>query len=243
MEPSTRPPRAREAGGFEVAAVLFDLDGVLVLSAGSIRRAWTAWARRHGLAWEAVAPHVPGRHAVDTIRAVLPGRAEELVERDARWVNERQVHDVADVAPVAGMPELVAALAPPAAWAVVTGCPRALAVARLRAGAYPDPPVLVAAEDTRRGKPAPDGYLRAAARLGVDPRSCLVVEDAPAGIEAARAAGMPVVAVRTTHRPAELLAADVVVAAGSCLGVHCAGGRLRVVARPGPGPRGPEGPA
>ena len=77
----------------------------------------------------------------------------------------------------------------------------------LRRAGLPVPPVLVCAEDVARGKPSPDAYLLAARELGVLPSACLVVEDAPAGIQAARAAGMPVVGVTTTH-PGDQLPAD-----------------------------------
>jgi len=66
------------------------------------------------------------------------------------------------------------------------------------------PNVLVTADQVARGKPAPDAYLLAAERLGADPAVCLVLEDAPSGIAAGRAAGMTVWAVTTTHAPAEL---------------------------------------
>jgi mannitol-1-/sugar-/sorbitol-6-phosphatase len=81
-----------------------------------------------------------------------------------------------------------------------------MATERLQRAGLPIPGVLVCAEDVLRGKPSPDVYLLAAAGLGVIPRECLVVEDAPAGIEAARAAGMEVVALTTTHRREELSA-------------------------------------
>ena len=74
------------------------------------------------------------------------------------------------------------------------------------------PDVLVTADQIDRGKPAPDAYLLAAERLGADPAECVVLEDAPAGVAAGRAAGMAVWAVATTHDPAELGAADRVAA-------------------------------
>jgi len=82
---------------------------------------------------------------------------------------------------------------------------------RLRYGGFLWPCVLVTADDVQRGKPAPDCYLLAAERLGVAPANCVVIEDAPAGIEAARAAGMRPVAVVTTHAPVDLGRADAIV--------------------------------
>jgi sugar-phosphatase len=104
---------------------------------------------------------------------------------------------------VAGAERVLGAL-PPNSWAVATSGPRASAFARLRRAGLPLPGVLVAAEDVRRGKPDPEVYLGAAERLGVVPSRCLVIEDAPAGLEAARAAGMTTLGLTTTHAPAEL---------------------------------------
>jgi sugar-phosphatase len=83
--------------------------------------------------------------------------------------------------------------------AIATSCAAPLARARLAAAGLPVPDVLVTADQVEHGKPAPDPYLLAAERLGVDPAACLVLEDAPAGIAAGRAAGMTVWAVTTTH--------------------------------------------
>jgi mannitol-1-/sugar-/sorbitol-6-phosphatase len=94
--------------------------------------------------------------------------------------------------------------------AVVTSGTRPLALARLAAVGIEPPSVIVFAGDVERGKPDPEGYLMAARRLGADPAEALVVEDAPPGIEAAKAAGMATVAVPSTHAPEELGRADVV---------------------------------
>jgi mannitol-1-/sugar-/sorbitol-6-phosphatase len=75
------------------------------------------------------------------------------------------------------------------------------------AGGLPDPPVLVDSSHVRRGKPDPEGYLRAAQLLEVPAPDCLVIEDAPAGVEAAQAADMTVIAVLTTHPGSELAGA------------------------------------
>jgi mannitol-1-/sugar-/sorbitol-6-phosphatase len=93
---------------------------------------------------------------------------------------------------------------PKRSWGVATSGVRRIATARLRRAGLPVPPVLVCAEDVTRGKPSPDTYLLAARELGVSPPDCLVVEDAPAGVQAARAAGMTVVGLTTTHRVDQL---------------------------------------
>jgi len=107
--------------------------------------------------------------------------------------------------------------------AIATSCTAPLARARLTAAGLPVPGVLVTSDQVERGKPAPDPYLLAAERLGVDPAACLVLEDAPAGIESARAAGMTVWAVTTTHAADALHAAARV---GQGLPEHLAALRL-----------------
>jgi beta-phosphoglucomutase-like phosphatase (HAD superfamily) len=200
-----------EASQESPAALLFDLDGVLVHSHAPIERAWRRWADRYGVDWSTLAPHIVGQRAVDTIRAVLPDLPAAQVEQDAVDINQEQQTDVSDVYPVAGMPQLVTrAVEEGTPWAVVTGCPRPLAIARLAAAGYPAPPVLVTAEDVAAGKPAPDGYLHAAAELAVPADRCVVLEDSASGVAAGRAAGATVIGVRT-GAAGDLSAADLVV--------------------------------
>jgi sugar-phosphatase len=198
----------------DCAAVLFDLDGVLVDSTAYIERQWRDWALGKGLDPEPFLRYCHGRRAVETIRLAAPMlNAEAEVAR----FREQAVEEEIPLAALPGARELLAAL-PESRWAVVTSGARGFARARLAHANLPEPRVLVAAEDVREGKPSPDGYLRAAALLGVPPSACLVVEDAPAGIEAARAAGSIVVALSTTHPASALKAARLVV--GSLSGVH-----------------------
>jgi sugar-phosphatase len=84
--------------------------------------------------------------------------------------------------------------------------------ARLGAARLPVPEIMICAEDVGAGKPSPEGYLKAAAGLGFDASQCVVVEDAPAGIAAGRAAGAQVLAVTTTHEAQQVSSADAVVA-------------------------------
>lgn len=185
---------------FECSAILFDLDGVLVDSAAWIELQWRQWAERRGLDPAPFLRVCHGRRAVETIRLAAP----EL-DADAE-VARFEPADESRAGPlraVAGAERVLGAL-PPGSWAVATSGPRASAVARLRRAGLPLPGVLVSAEDVRRGKPDPDVYLRAAERLGVVPTRCLVIEDAPAGLEAARAAGMTSLGLTTTHAASEL---------------------------------------
>jgi sugar-phosphatase len=177
------------------AAFLFDMDGTLVDSIAVANRVWTRWAEGHGIDPDAVLRTMHGVRAAETIRRHLP---HGDVERETALLTEAEMADMDGVLELAGAAALLRSL-PPQRWAIVTSAPRALALARLRQAGIPVPPVLVTAEDVTRGKPAPDCFLLAAARLGVEPGHCLVWEDAPSGIAAAEAAGATVVVVTATH--------------------------------------------
>jgi sugar-phosphatase len=178
------------------AAFLFDMDGTLLSSIASAERVYGEWARRHGVDVARFLATVHGRQAIDSVRDLgLPG-VDPAAE--AAWILAREMEDVGDITPIAGAPRFLAGL-PPDRWAIVTSATRGLALRRLGAAGLPPAPVMVTAEEIRHGKPAPDGYLLAARKLGVDIRDCLVFEDAPAGIASAEAAGAQVVVITATH--------------------------------------------
>jgi len=186
--------------------VLSDLDGVLVDSGADVERIWREWAVERGLDPDAVgrASHgVPAREVIARVAPELDAAAE------AERVDER--HAATGGAALPGAAELLAGAAP-GSLAVVTSCGPALAAARLRASGLPAPAVLITSDMTAHGKPHPDPYLAGAAALGAGPADCVVIEDAPAGIAAGRAAGMTVWGVTTTHTAAELLAAGAALA-------------------------------
>jgi sugar-phosphatase len=196
-------------------ALLFDLDGVLADSTASVEMHWRRWAARHALDADSLLRIVHGRRALDTIRAVTP---QLDAEAELAWLVAAEAGDTAGVVAAPGAVALLARL-PADEWAVVTSGVRAVAEARLRASELPVPPVLVAADEITRGKPDPEGYLAAATRLGWPAAACVVIEDAPAGIAAARAAGMACVALTTTHRAPEVAEADLVVSSLAALHV------------------------
>jgi sugar-phosphatase len=179
-------------------AILSDLDGVLVDSHASIMRSWRWWGARHGVEDDVIAAIEHGRPSGEVIAALVPD-VDALEE--SRAIDLRQAGDVDDIVALAGAHELFAGRDP---VAVVTSCTDTLAKARLRAAGLPVPAVLVTPERLSRGKPDPEGYLLAARELSFDPASCVVFEDAPAGVQAGRAAGCHVVGITTTHAPAEL---------------------------------------
>jgi mannitol-1-/sugar-/sorbitol-6-phosphatase len=209
-------------------ALLFDNDGTLVSSLDSVQRCWTRWAAEYGITAEEFARvELHGRPAVEIAADLLP--AHVVPEAVAR-IEQLEVADVPNggVRLLPGTKDFLDSL-PADRWAVVTSATRRLAEARLDAvGILPK--TLVAADDITRGKPDPEPYLLAARALGVDPARCVVFEDAPAGLQAGRAAGMTTVALTTTHQAHELVA-DLVVENLSALSALVTGGGIRISAR------------
>ena len=205
-------------------ALLFDMDGTLIDSSVRIQRLWQAWSRRHDLDLEAILRVMAGRRAAETIRLVAPhldvGAEVQALEAD-------EMADMDGVTVYPGVAGLLGQL-PLDRWAIVTSGARHVAEARLRHVHLPVPRVFITAGDVREGKPDPQGYILAAAQLQVAPAACLVVEDAPAGVRAGKAAGMPVLAVATTHVPTALTEADHVITGLAALEVTVAGQKLRV---------------
>jgi mannitol-1-/sugar-/sorbitol-6-phosphatase len=198
---------------FDCSAVLFDLDGVLVDSTAFVELQWRRWASARGLRPEPFLRVCHGRRALETIRIAAP---DLDAEAEARFLVPEDEPEASPLDALPGAMRLLDAL-PPQTWAVATSGPRPTATSRLRRAGLPVPTVMVCAEDVTRGKPSPDAYLLAAHELGVSPPDCLVVEDAPAGVQAARAAGMRVVGLTTTHQSDEL---DADACAASLAGVY-----------------------
>ena len=186
---------------------LFDLDGTLVDSRVVVARHWALFAERHGLALAPILAVCHGRRSSDTIAEVAP-RLDAVHE--AAILDAGEETDVDGLIAVPGATEVLGWI-DGAPWAVVTSGHRALATRRLEAVGLPVPRVLVTGDEVVHGKPHPEGFLRAAEQLGVAPSACVVVEDAPAGVAAGRAAGARVVAVTTTHLEEALHDADLVV--------------------------------
>ena len=185
-------------------AVLVDLDGTLVDSTAPVRRVWQEFARRHGLDADAVERFAHGRPSRESVRALTP---DADLEAESRAIEEAEIADASGVVALPGAAQLLAGDRP---LAIVTSCSTALATVRLQAAALEIPEVLVSSDGLQRGKPDPTCFLIAARRLGVDPGRCVVIEDAPAGITAGRAAGAVVIALRTTHGDDDLGDADAI---------------------------------
>lgn len=193
------------------AAILFDLDGVLAYSAGSVERQWTLWANRHGLDPARVIAAAHGRPTIQTVRYFASEIDSDIdLEGEALELERREMEDTSSVHPIPGAADLVARI-PPDRWTVVTSGTRALAESRLRYVGLPVPTSMVTANEITHGKPDPEPYLKGAAALHFPAKECVVIEDAPAGIESGRAAGMRVIGVATTYSPDAIAMADFVV--------------------------------
>ena len=191
----------------DFAAILLDVDGTLVDSTPAVERTWRTWADARGLDAEEILRQSHGRRSEDTIAALLP-----LGDRVA-GVKDLLALELNDLEGVVALPNAASLLEslPANRWAAVTSGSRELMQRRLSTAGLTLPSVLVTAEDVTAGKPDPEGYLAAAAALGVDAAACLVIEDAPAGIMSGRASGAFVVAVATSHPRQALSDADVVI--------------------------------
>lgn len=186
--------------------ILFDLDGVLVDSTECVERSWRTWAARRGLDPERVMQVAHGRRTIETVALVAPHLS---VADEVAALEGVEAQTTEGVYQIPGARKLLGRL-PSDAWAIVTSGVRAVATLRIRHTGLPLPRVLVCADEINRGKPDPEGYLTAAARLGRAPADCVVIEDTPPGLEAARAAGMRSIGIAGTY-PAAALIADLVV--------------------------------
>jgi beta-phosphoglucomutase family hydrolase len=195
--------------------VIFDMDGVLVDSSQTHYQAWSQLGALHGRPFSQdlfertfgmhntqIMPLWLGAETSEEKLQLLADEKEELYRALARE----------SIAPLDGVTELVHGLvAAGARLAVGSSGPYAnvsliLEILGLRDCFH----ALSTGDDVSHGKPHPEVFLKAAERLQLSPNRCVVIEDAPQGIEAARAAGMAVIAV-TSSRPADLLPADIVV--------------------------------
>jgi sugar-phosphatase len=180
-------------------AFLFDMDGTVLNSIAAAERIWSAWAVRHGVDVETFLPTIHGARAIDTInRLNLPGVDAEA---QAAFITHAEIEDVEGIVEIPGAAAFLNSL-PKDRWAMVTSAPRDLALRRMAAAGIPEPSLMITAEDVKAGKPDPAGYRLAAKRLGLEPNDCLIFEDATVGIQAAEAAGAPLMIITTTHQHA-----------------------------------------
>jgi sugar-phosphatase len=224
--------KCSEMPTFSCSAILFDLDGVLADSTRAVDREWRAWAERKGVDGDAIMAIAHGVRTIEVIRRVAPHLDAEA---EASAIENHEAHDQQGVVVMPGAAELVRSI-PLGRWGVVTSGSKLLATNRLRYCGLPVPEVLVTSDDVINGKPHPEPYLRGAEWMSVSPAECLVIEDAPAGIESARAGGMSVLGITSTYAVSALQHADQVIGKLAQVRVTLNGsGKLSVEIEPGAG--------
>ncbi|NMB54037.1 MAG: HAD family hydrolase [Leptolinea sp.] len=185
----------------ECRAVLFDLDGVLIDSTECILRHWRDWAEKNHVDIRKIERVAHGLRTVETMRLVAP---HQNVEQDAATFHDHELLDTEGIIAIDGALRLLTAL-PEWSWTIVTSASRDLVKVRMAKAGLQMPEKCVTADDVRNGKPSPEPYLLGAEKLGNTPQECVVVEDAPSGIEAGKKAGMRVIAIASTHSRQTLL--------------------------------------
>lgn len=172
--------------------LLFDMDGTLVDSTALVESTWAGFCDRHGLDLAEVLAFAHGRPTRETVHRFVS--APELAASETNRLIAHEESETTGITAIPGARALLAAL-PAVSWAVVTSASRRLAEVRLAAAGLPVPEVLVSADDVTRGKPDPEGYLRAARALGRRPDDAIVFEDSGAGIRAGLASGARTVVI------------------------------------------------
>jgi sugar-phosphatase len=190
------------------SAILFDLDGVLVDSTKAVEREWREWAERKGVNGDAIMAIAHGVRTVEVIRRTAPHLDAEM---EASLIENHEANDQRGVTVMPGALHLLQSI-PTGRWGVVTSGSRLLATNRLAYCGLPIPDVLVTSDDVTFGKPHPEPYLKGAVQMNMPPADCVVIEDAPAGIEAGKAGGMKVIGVTSTYQRPALHLADAVAA-------------------------------
>jgi mannitol-1-/sugar-/sorbitol-6-phosphatase len=198
--------------------LLFDMDGVLISSIGSVNRCWRRWAAHYGVpnAEEFVISH--GTRAVDVIMELHPDFTEEQAREGLRLIEDMEIEDVSDLTVLPGVRELLGSL-PADRWTIVTSATRRLMVARLKVAGLPEPARMITGNDVVNGKPHPEPYISGARILGFAPEDCVAVEDAPSGVGSGKAAGSRVLGVLGTHDAGSLYEAGAEWVVGSLTGV------------------------
>ena len=190
-----------------VRGILFDMDGVLVSSLGSVERSWKIWAETRGVDPALAIRTAHGRRAIETVRLLRPdlNDAEEL-----KWIEDMEVEDNEGLEILRGVKPILESL-PEKYWTVVTSATDRLARARMAYGGIPVPVRMITADMVTKGKPDPEPYRRGAELLSLQPEECLVIEDSASGAKAGHAAGCKVLATLFSHSMESLAAADWIV--------------------------------
>jgi mannitol-1-/sugar-/sorbitol-6-phosphatase len=195
--------------------ILFDMDGVLVSSIGSVVRCWRRWAELYEVPNAEIYEVPHGMRAIEIVKSLRP---DIDPQEGLRVIEDMELEDVADLTVLPGVKTLLQGL-PPERWAIVTSATRRLLIGRLNAAGLPIPERIISADMVERGKPDPEPYMRGAQLLGLQPADCIVIEDAPSGVGAGIAAGSRVLGVLGTHSLHDLHAANWVISSLEALTV------------------------
>lgn len=175
--------------------VLFDMDGILISSLGSVERSWTKWSEMRGVDPAYAIRIAHGCRAIETLATLRPDLDSEA---ELKIIEDIEIEDNEGLSVLPGVLDLLNAL-PRDRWTVVTSATERLARVRLATGGIPVPERVVTANQVTRGKPHPEPFLAGAALLGFKPEDCVVFEDSASGAQAGRAAGCTVVATTFSH--------------------------------------------
>jgi mannitol-1-/sugar-/sorbitol-6-phosphatase len=203
----------------ETKGLLFDMDGVLISSIGSVERCWKRWCKLYDVPDAENFEVQHGVRALDLMRMLKPEWTKAQYVDGLRVIEDMEIEDTGDLTVLPGAKALLERL-PPERWAIVTSATRRLMLGRLGAAGLPVPERLIAGDMVERGKPDPEPYRRGAEMLGLTPAECVVVEDAPSGVGAGLAAGSRVLGVLGTHLLSELEAATWIVPSLEVIEVH-----------------------
>jgi sugar-phosphatase len=188
----------------ETKGILFDMDGVLISSIGSVVRCWRRWAEMYDVPNAEIYEVPHGVRAIDIVKMLRP---DIDPEEGLRVIEDMEIEDMADLKVLPGVKKLLESI-PLERWAIVTSATRRLLLGRLEAAGLPIPARIISGDMVERGKPDPEPYRRGAELLGFRPEECIVVEDAPSGVGAGVAAGCRVLGVLGTHSLEELREAE-----------------------------------
>lgn len=208
----------------QIAGILFDMDGVLVSSLGSVERSWAKWGEMRGLDGAKAIQTAHGKRAIETIRLLRPDLNDQ---EELALIEQIEIDDTDGIEVLPGVPKLLQSL-PEGSWTICTSATKRLARVRMEYAGLTPPPEFISADMVEHGKPHPEPYLRGAALLGFVPEQCLVIEDAPAGCAAGKAAGSRVLGTTFSHTAEQLSSADWLVRSLEGLEVSGRAGNLAI---------------